>query len=155
MISGRKSEDVWEDNPTEERKKHIILSDLQCSIWTNHKFRSVQRLFPFLYVLSDVFAGNPDNKLFIHDKIHNTNVQIFEHIDVIRRMTTNIIGGTNKANEAFSEFLKCSYALVERKDILQNAIDFCQGFNTADVFMEATKCEVGNKVFGRGAVEHK
>jgi hypothetical protein len=112
-------------------------------------------MFPFIQVLQDVFAGNPDNNLIILDKKHNTNIQIFEHIDVIRRMTTNIIGGTDKANDAFYEFLKCSYALVERKDVLQNAIDFCQGFNTADVFMEATKCEVGNKVFGRGAVEHK
>ena len=48
LINGRKSEDVWEDNPTEEREKHNAGADLQCSIWTNHKFRSVQRLFPFL-----------------------------------------------------------------------------------------------------------
>ena len=69
-------------------------------------------------------------------------------------MTMNIIGGTNKANETFSEFLKCSYALVERKDVLQNAVDFCQGFSTAEQFMEATKVEV-SRMFGRGSVEHK
>ena len=70
-------------------------------------------------------------------------------------MTTNIIGGTNKANVDFSEFLKCTYALVERNDVLQNTIDFCQGFSTAALFMEVTKFEVGNQVFGQGAVEHK